>query len=152
VRGTAKTWDFSHGLLALPPTVDQTVLINYVNAGGNVYLSGGTGVGGPVAEAAAWNTFLNAFGLSYAQAYNGISGSVPIASAHQVLSGVATLYQNNGNTISLFGANPNAQIIASSQGQGLYAVYEKRAVPEPSSLLLVGAALAGLARHRAKRA
>jgi hypothetical protein len=137
-------------MLALPPSVDQNVLINYVNGGGNVYLSAGTaGIGGGApGEAAAWNTFLNAFGLSYAAVYNGIGGNVPIASAHPVLAGVGTLYQNNGNSISLVGGNPNAQIIAFSQGQGLYAVYDDRNVPEPSSLLLVGAGLAALAARR----
>jgi hypothetical protein len=136
---------------ALPPEIDQNVLISYVNAGGNVYISGGTGIGGAAAEAADWNTFLNAFGLQFASTYNGIQGNVPIASAHPVLSGVGALYQNNGNSISLVGGNPNAQILASQQGQGLYAVYDATEIPEPATVTLLGVALAGAALRRRSR-
>jgi hypothetical protein len=142
--------------LALPPTVDQSVLTNYVNGGGNVYINAGTGVGGAAFEAAAWNTFLNAFGLNLASTYNGIGGNIPISSAHPVLAGVSSLYQNNGNSINLVGGNPNAQIIQSStSGAGLYAVYDNSvvSVPEPSSALFVTSALAGVLtlRRRARR-
>jgi hypothetical protein len=135
---------------ALPPVVDQLVLTDYVNNGGNVYINGGTGVGGSVAEAAAWNTFLNTFGLNFASTYNGIGGNVPIGSAHPVLAGISSLYQNNGNSINLVGGNPNAQIIQSTGGQGLYAVYDKSvvSVPEPSSALLFTSAVAGLLTFR----
>jgi hypothetical protein len=137
---------------ALPPSIDQNVLINYVNAGGNVYINGGTGIGGAPSEAADWNTFLNAFGLNFAAAYNGIGGVIPIASGHPVMAGVPSLYQNNGNTITLVGGNPNAQIIATSaQGQGLYAVYDATAIPEPGILALFGiGVLAAAARRRTR--
>ena len=56
---------------------NNAVLIDYVNAGGNVYLAGGTGAGGAAAEAAQWNTFLNYFGLGFEPSYNGImKGSI----------------------------------------------------------------------------
>ena len=140
-------------MFALPPEVDQTVLIDYVNAGGNVYINGGTGVGGSAAEAADWNTFLNAFGLNFASSYNGIAGVIALASTHPVLAGVAGLYQNNGNSISLFVSNPGAEIIASLGGQGLYAVYDATAIPEPASIKLLSAGLVGFAaaRRRARR-
>ena len=138
--------------MALPPAVNQNVLIDYVNGGGNVYVNGGTGIGGAASEAAAWNTFLNAFGLNFAATYNGIGGVIPIVSSHAVMDGVPSLYQNNGNTITLVGGNPNAQIIASSQGQGLYAVYDGTAIPEPASLTLLGVGLlAAAVRRRSRR-
>ena len=135
---------------ALPPSVSQTVLVDYVNAGGNVYINGGTGVGGSVSEAAAWNTFLNTFGLNFASSYNGVMGNIPITSSSPVLSGISTLYQNNGNSISLVGGNPYAAIIATSaSGEGLYAVYDApTAVPEPSVLLLLGVGMGALMAKR----
>jgi hypothetical protein len=141
---------------ALPPTVDQSVLTDYVNSGGNVYINAGTGAGGAAFEAAAWNTFLNAFGMNLASTYNGIGGNIPISSSHAVLAGISSLYQNNGNSINLVGGNPYAQIIqSSSSGQGLYAVYDISvvSVPEPSSVLFVTSAIAGLltVRRRARR-
>lgn len=49
----------------------------------------------------------------------------------------------------LFGLNPNTQIIASSvSGQGLYAVYDAQAVPEPTSCLLLATGAAGLLHKR----
>jgi hypothetical protein len=45
---------------------DPTVLIQYVEQGGHVYLAGGTGVFGDASgEAAAWQTFLTHFGLAF---------------------------------------------------------------------------------------
>ena len=73
---------------ALPPAIDQNVLVSYVNGGGNVYINGVTGVGGSASEAAAWNTFLNAFGLDFASTYNGIAGVIATGEGHPVLAGV----------------------------------------------------------------
>src|SRR5439155_25043110 len=45
--------------------LDTSVLIEYVRAGGSVYLAGGTAWFGIYAEAGRWNPFLNAFGLNF---------------------------------------------------------------------------------------
>jgi choice-of-anchor C domain-containing protein len=100
----------------------QSVLIDYVNAGGNVYVAAGTGCcGGAAGEAAIWDTFLNAFGLDLAPVYNGIMGNPSPASVHPLLAGVTTLYFDNGNSVSVI--NPAiAQVLFTLNGQGMLAV------------------------------
>jgi len=127
--------------------VDNQVLIDYVNAGGNVYLAGGTGWGGPFAEAAQWNTFLNAFGLGFGAPYNGVGGNIAISSTHPIFVNVDHLYQDNGNdTLDISVLDPRAQVLVSLNGHGLYAVYDSGpvGVAEPATFLLVVAGLAGL--------
>jgi len=134
---------------------EVTDLTAYVNNGGGVYLAGGSGVGGPAVEAAAWNPFLNTFGFSFAPVYNGVIGTLAVNQSHPVESGVSQLYYNNGNTISLVGANPYASIIESSGGgAGLLGVYDDvgaTAVPEPSMYTMLGAGLGLILFARVRR-
>jgi hypothetical protein len=130
---------------------DNAVLIQYVNGGGNVFLEGGTGIGGSSNEAARWNTFLNAFGLEYGTSYNGVGGNIAINSSHPIFAGVNSLYQNNGNdTLDINASDPRAQVLVTLDSRGLYAVYESVAVPEPGTLLLLGGALLALFGLRRK--
>jgi len=94
---TLQTYD---GVFLIGEAVDQTLLIDYVRAGGNVYVGGGAGVGGSAAEAARWNTFLTTFGLRYASVYNGLGGITPASPTHAILAGVPSLFYDNGNTVS----------------------------------------------------
>jgi len=106
--------------------VDNGLLIDYVEAGGSVYLSGGTKWCNCDSnlEAAWWNGFLNYFGLSYSPAYNQIVGTLPIDSDHPLLAGISSLYFGNGNSVFLFNpADTFAQVVFSYQRQGLLAVY-----------------------------
>ncbi|NQW18011.1 MAG: hypothetical protein HQ478_11060, partial [Chloroflexi bacterium] len=103
--------------------VDQQVLIDYVNAGGNVYIGAGTGWGGAATEAASWNTFLNEFGLNLASVYNGINGSPSPSSSHPLLAGVSTMFFGNGNSVNVTSpSTANAQILFTEQGQGMLGV------------------------------
>ena len=109
---------------------NNAVLIDYVNAGGNVYLAGGTGCcGGANGEAMQWNTFLNAFGLNYGTYYNGV-GSLPVTSTHSLFDGVNYLYYANGNSVSeLNPSDPNTDVLQFSGVHGLIGVYSTTACP-----------------------
>ncbi|MBK9129096.1 MAG: hypothetical protein IPM13_15035 [Phycisphaerales bacterium] len=134
---------FLAGSDSYPNALEAADLIAYVQGGGSLYIAAGTGNGGAVTEAAAWNQVLNAFGLSLAPSYNGIAGNIAISSPHPLFVGVNSLYQNNGNSIvDLEPANPDNEVLVTLGGDGLYAVW----VPEPAPLLLLG--VAALIRRR----
>lgn len=163
--GTGITFDLPtllgyDGIFLGGNAADNDILIDYVEAGGNVYLMGGTGAGGATAEAARWNTFLNHFGLNYVGgSYNGVSGTLATSSVHPIFAGVDHLYYDNGNTVTdLDAGDPRNQILEfSSQGIGLIGIYDSRlgngtgpVIPEPSTMLLLGLGGlgAGLSRRR----
>lgn len=147
-------------------SADTGVLIDYVNAGGNVYLMGGTGGLGyngnyAQTEADAWNPFLNTFGLGFEVVYNTLNVSSEINSTHPIFSGVDHLLNLAGNdTLDISISDELAQVLVTDvNGHGLYAVYESAPepepepvlpIPEPATMLLLGAGLIGLAGARRK--
>jgi len=107
---------------------DNNVLIDYVNAGGNVYLAAGTGGWGknnPAGEAAAWNQFLNYFNLGLASTWNTpINQNISIDSSLPIFNGVKTLFNDLGNGV--FELDPSNPATVSNN---LYAVYDSSKIP-----------------------
>ncbi len=153
VTADLSTFSAYDGIFLAGNVVDNSLLSAYVNGGGNVYLAGGTGWGGPVNEAASWNTFLNDFGLGFGSFYNGVGGNIAINSTHDIFNSVSNLYQNNGNNaLDIDISNTDSQLLVSHGSHGLYAVYDgTSAVPEPSILALFGAGILGLGFARRRK-
>ena len=100
--------------------IDDQVLIDYVEAGGAVYICAGAGNGTDGLN----NVFMNHFGLHFG-GFNLVEGHLPMPSGHPIFTGVDHLYQNNGSTISDLDPNDDAQIVAvHTNGAGLYAVWD----------------------------
>ena len=118
------------------------VLSSYIAGGGNVYIAGGTGAGGPAGEAAAWNSFLAPFNVQMGSPYNGVSGNTAV-SGDPLFAGVAELFSNNGNPLS------GSSVVCCAAG-GQYAVTRAAVVPLPASLPMLTLAV-GLLGWRASR-
>ena len=113
------------GIFLMGNAANNQVMIDYVKAGGCVYLAGGTGAGGARAEARRWKTFLNAFGFKFGESYNRVGGNIAPKSDHPIFAGVKSLYSNNGNSITDIDpdAPENAILVNHARG-GLFAVYD----------------------------
>ena len=113
-------------------TADNSVLIDYLDQGGSIYLflgSGSTGMFGlhPDREAAAWSMLLAHCGLEAdSSEYNGIRGVIPIdPSPHPIFADISALYQDNGQTIyDLDPTDSHGTLVAVKDGHGLYAIYD----------------------------
>lgn len=131
------------GIFLAGDMVDNSVLISYVEAGGNVYLASGSSVSAQ-AEANNWNQLLNYFGLEFVVSFNGITEASTINSPHPIFSGVKYLFYNNGSDIiDLDPGDTRGQILISSSGHNLYAAYQPALVPESSMFALVAFGLVG---------
>jgi len=94
-------------------------LLAYHNAGGHIYLEGGTGFfGNAPNEAAAWNPLLNSFGLALGTIWGpttSIIDAILVPGSHPLHAGVSKYFwnfghqvidldnnQNNANSIAIF--------------------------------------------------
>ncbi|UCF19958.1 MAG: hypothetical protein JSU87_00670 [Gemmatimonadota bacterium] len=106
---------------------DNAILIDYVNAGGNVYLAAGTGTdffATPEEEVAAWNTFLAAFNLSLQAPYNTLKAIITVTPGHPLFESVTSLYFDTGNSVAeIDPANPDTEIILVEGADGLIGVF-----------------------------
>jgi hypothetical protein len=132
------------------PSQNNVALASYVLGGGHVFYEGGTGTGGPVAEAAYSNPFLNALGMAFAPTYNGLNTVNTSAFAAQtpygpaLFAGVPDVFANNGNDIIASAAvsGVNTQIFDDGSGNGVFGVAQVvTATPEPASLALLATGL-----------
>ena len=118
---------------------DNEVLIDYVKAGGNVYVFSGDSN-----WATPYNAFLGYFGLKFGKAINGLVGNVPISSSHPLFAGVHYLYHVNGT--SIFDLDPmdtHNRIVATYAGKPLFAVYDPDYRPDINGCISVSGTRAG---------
>ena len=100
-----------------------TLLTNYVESGGCVYVVGGTGFNNE--RGILLNPFLNQYGLEFDPYPNTGKWLITNFSFPQLFSGVTNLYTWNPNEMmSVLGPYPNTQIVSNQFGYNWWAVYE----------------------------
>ncbi len=99
---------------------DNQVLIDYVEAGGNVYICFGTGG----ASDQSYTAFLAHFGLSITGLLGGSTTSLAISSPHPIFAGVDHLYQWNGNGLVDQVPGDDTEVLVTFKGNGMYAVHD----------------------------
>ena len=115
-----------HAVFLAGDAADTQVLIDYVNAGGNVFIAAGTSG----SDGIIWNEFLNYFGLNYSATLNNLVSVVPLSSTHPALADVPSLFVNNGNLLSeLNPANPNTDTVYHTNNLPLFASYQNTFSP-----------------------
>jgi len=120
-------------------TANASLLNQYVQSSGSVFVCLGTGeMGGAPGEAAAWNPFLETWGLTAGSAEYFGAGNVPLVpSGHPLQVNVAAITWSAGQEISVL--DPNATVFTGQFGgaignRGILGVAN---VPEPSTLALL---------------
>jgi hypothetical protein len=127
-------------------SIDNAMLTNYVNAGGNVYVYA-IGAGSGPSE---WNAFLQPFGLAFGGSLPGDEVvDVITNTAHPLLHGVTNLFYFNGEIVQVVNASdPRSQVLQfDTAGRGILAVWDPTALAPtnrpklsitPTNLELIG--------------
>jgi RHS repeat-associated protein len=97
----ANIQQFDAVFLAADLPANNQVLISYVEAGGSVYIAAGTGAGGALGEAVAWQPLLNHFGIDLETMYRGGGTDAPTI-AHPLFVGVGKLLYFGVSSVILF--------------------------------------------------
>ena len=102
-----------------------SILVDYVKAGGNVYVAAGTSYSSPGEVATALNAFLSPFNHSIdSQNASLFIGNVDVSTAtHPIFAGVSTLYENGPQGVS----GPGVVFVSPIHGRGSYAVVDTAA-------------------------
>jgi len=104
-----------------------SILIQYVEQGGGVYLAAGTSSSSS-GVAALWNPFLMRFGLQLESSLNNLCAfgcRLPIQASHPVLAGVQALYHDRGQDVNdLDPYSVHNGVVYVYQGHELFAAYD----------------------------
>jgi len=119
------------GIFLVGHGASPDLLAEYVRAGGNVYVAGGSGAfASPRDEALFWNPFLTEFGLVIAEASDGItrveSGAVP--TQHHLTKGVTDLYFENASYIGNGSRSSTLSAYSYPGYRNLFTTYDGRAI------------------------
>jgi hypothetical protein len=122
-------------------SVDNGMLTNYVNAGGNVYLYA-IGFG---TEPAEWNTFLQPYGLAYGGTLPGVQVDVITNTIHPLLQGVTNLFYDNGEVVlDINAGDVRSQILQfDPAGNGILGVWDPTLSPPMLYITLTNLELIG---------
>lgn len=116
-------------------SVDVAVLRRYIEAGGRVVLTFGSGAD-PAGEAERFNPLLAGFGMSITPSWNGMGGVHPLEPDSPLSSGVDGLFFENGESILIgTGRSPRLSIVQQVSGTVMIAAYRQLA---PVSIGLEG--------------
>ncbi|MBD5778291.1 tandem-95 repeat protein [Pelagicoccus sp. NFK12] len=102
--------------------VDRDLLGQYLESGGNVYITMASAFVDPLDEAEFWNPFLAEYGMSIASSWNGLNANIPMETGNALSEEVERLYYWNGASITLQDPDDPALTVVQKSGGELLMV------------------------------